>query len=73
MQRVKFLTNRVFWQLGLTIGTSHEFKLLANYLARLEVLSCNATASVTLQLPCMLHTCATFGDFLVASQSHVLS
>ena len=36
----------------------------ANRLARLEVLSCSATVGVTLQLPCMLHTCATFGDFL---------
>ena len=41
-------------------------KSRANYLARLEVMSCSATANVTLQLPCMLHTCANFGDLLVA-------
>ena len=34
----------------------------ANCLARLEVLSCSAPAGVTLQLPYMLHTCASFGD-----------
>ena len=42
----------------------------ANCLARLEVLSCSVTASVALQLPCMLHTCATFGDLPVARSSH---
>ena len=31
-------------------------KSQANCLAKLEVLSCSATAGVTLQLPCMLHT-----------------
>ena len=41
----------------------------ANCLARLEVLSCSALAVMTLQLPCMLHTCATFGNLPVASQS----
>ena len=41
----------------------------ANCLARLEVLSCSATVGVTLQLPCMLHTYATFGDSLVARSS----
>ena len=61
--------NRVFWQLGLAIGTSHEFEFRDNYLARLEVLSCSATASMTLQLPCMLHTCATFDDLPVARSS----
>ena len=40
----------------------------ANYIARLEVLSYSAPAVVTLQLPYMLHTCATFGDLPVASQ-----
>ena len=37
----------------------------ANGLARLKVLSCSATVGMTLQLPCMLHTCASFGDLLV--------
>ena len=41
----------------------------ANCLARLEVLSYSATASVTLQLSCRLHMCATFGDSLVARSS----
>ena len=62
-------TNRAFWRLDLTIGTSCEFESRANCLARLEVLSCNATAGVTLQLPCMLHTCSTFGDSPVMRSS----
>ena len=44
-------------------------KSRANCLARLEVLSYSVIVGVTLQLPCMLHTCATFGDLPVASQS----
>ena len=60
--------NRAFWWLNLTIGTSHEFESRANYLARLEVLSCSATASVTLQLPLHAsHVCHS-GDLPVASQ-----
>ena len=42
----------------------------ANCLARLEVLSYSAPIFVTLQLPCMLHTCAIYGDLLVARSSH---
>ena len=61
--------NKVFWQLELATRTSHEFESRANNLARLEVLSCSTTAGVTLQLPYMLHTCATFGNLLVAIQS----
>ena len=41
----------------------------ANCLARLEVLSYSALAGVTLQLPCMLHTCASFGDSPVMRSS----
>ena len=70
MQRVRFLTNRVFWQLGLATGMSRKFELRAKYLAKLEVLSCSATAGVTLQLSCMLHTCATFHDLPIARSSH---
>ena len=33
------LPNRVFWQLDLAIGLSHEFKPRANGLASLEFLS----------------------------------
>ena len=53
----QFHPNRAFWRLELAIGTSHEFESRANCLARLEFLSCNAIAGVTLQLPCMLHMC----------------
>ena len=45
-------------------------ELRANYLAKLKVLSCSATADVTLQLPCMLHMYATFGDLPIAKSSH---
>uniref|UniRef100_A0A7N2MWD7 Uncharacterized protein n=1 Tax=Quercus lobata TaxID=97700 RepID=A0A7N2MWD7_QUELO len=63
---VRFVTNRAVWRLGLATGMSREFELQTNYLAKLEVLSCSAPASVTLQLPYMLHTCASFGDSPVA-------
>ena len=42
--------------------TSREFELRANCLAKLEVLSYSAQTIVTLELPCMLHTCASFGN-----------
>ena len=64
--------NRVFWRLELAIGMSYEFESRANCLARLEVLSCSATTGMTLQLPCMLHTCATSGDLPIASWSRDL-
>ena len=57
MQKVRFVTNRVVWWLGLATWLSRKSKSRANCLARLEVLSCNTPAGVTLQLPCMLHTC----------------
>ena len=69
MQKVKFQTNRAFWRLDLATETSREFESQANYLVRLEVLSYSAIAGLTLQLPCMLHTCATFGDSPVARSS----
>ena len=59
MRKVSFHPNRAFWGLNLATWTSHEPKLRANCRARLEFLSCIAPAIVTLQLPCMLHTCAT--------------
>ena len=65
MRKVRFVTNRAVWRLGLATGMSREFESQTNYLAKLEVLSCSAPASVTLQLPHMLHTCASFGDFPV--------
>ena len=63
----QFFPNRVVWRLGLAIGLSHEFKSQANGLASLGLLSYSATAGMTLQLPCMLHTCASFDDLQVAS------
>ena len=44
----------------------------ANYLARLEVLSCSAIAGVTLQLPLHASHVCHFGDLLVTSQSQDL-
>ena len=46
----QFFPNRVFWRLDLATGLSREFKSLANDLANLGLLSCSATAGVTLQL-----------------------
>ena len=40
-----------------------------NCLARLEVLSCSALAGMTLQLSCMLHMYASFGDLPAARSS----
>ena len=61
----------MFWRLGLATRLNCEFKPRANGLANLGLLSCSAIAGMTLQLPCMLHTCANFGDLLVASHSRV--
>ena len=61
--------NRVFWQLELANRTSREFELRANCLVRLEVLSCSATASMTLQLPLHAsHVCHS-SDLPVARSS----
>ena len=50
----QFFPNRVFWRLNLVIGLSREFKLRANSLASLGLLSCSATAGATLQhLACL--------------------
>ena len=46
----QFFPNRVFWRLDLATGLSREFKPRANGLANLGLLSCTATAGVTLQL-----------------------
>ena len=67
----QFFLNRVVWQLGLATGLSREFKPRANSLASLGILSCSATVSMTLQLPCMLHACASFGNLPVASHPRV--
>ena len=47
----QFSSYKAFRRLDLVTGTSGEFELRANYLARLEVLSCSALAGVSLQLP----------------------
>ena len=70
MRKFRFVTNRVVWRLGLATWLSRESKQQANCLARLEILSCSAPAGVTLQLHCMLHTCASFGDLLTVRSSH---
>ena len=67
----QFFSNRVVWQLGLATGLSREFKPRANGLANLGLLSCSATASMTLQLPYMLHACANFGSLPVVSHPQV--
>ena len=54
----QFFLNRVIWRLGLAIG-----------LASLGLLSYSAIAYVTLQLPYMLHTCASFGNLPATSHS----
>ena len=51
MWKVRFQTNKAFWRLDLATGTSCEFELRANCLTRLKVLSCSATAGMTLQHP----------------------
>ena len=68
MRKVRFVTNRVVWQLGLVTWLNRESELRVNCLAKLEVLSYNAPVDVTLQLSWMLHTCAFFGDLPAASQ-----
>ena len=67
----QFFPNRVVWRLGLVTGLSREFKPRANGLASLRLLSCNATAGMTLQLPRMLHMYANFGGLPVASHPRV--
>ena len=67
----QFFPNRMIWRLGLAIRLSRGFKPRANGLASLGLLSYSVTASMTLQLPCMLHTCANFGGLPIASHPRV--
>ena len=67
----QFFPNKVNWRLDLATGLSREFKSRANGLASLGLLSYSATTDTTLQLPCMLHTCANFGGIPVASHPRV--
>ena len=39
----------------------------ANWMASLDFLSCNATVGMTVQLLCMLHSCASFGGLPITS------
>ena len=59
----------VFGMRKVSFSQTRWSKSRANCLASLGLLSYSATASVNLQLPCMLHTCASFGDLLAAIQS----
>ena len=67
----QFFPNMMVWRLDLVTGLSHEFKSRANGLASLGLLSCSATAGMTLQLPRMLYTCANFGGLPVAIHPRV--
>ena len=62
-----FLQNIAFWQLTLMARTSNGFESQDNCQARLYILSCNAPAVVTLQLP----ACFTCVAFLASCQSQV--
>ena len=64
-----FFHNRVDWRLGLATWLSRKSKPQTNWMARLEFLSCNATTSMTIQLLCMLHSCASFGGLQATSHS----
>ena len=63
MRKISFHPYRAFWRLNLTTRTSHESELWAICLARLEFLLYSTLAVVTLQLPCMLHMCATLATY----------
>ena len=65
----QFFPNRVFWQLDLATGLSHEFKPRANGLASLGLLSYNAIASATLQLLACLARVQHSGGLQAASHS----
>ena len=68
IRKSQFFPNRVVQRLGLATGLSCEFKSRANCLASLGLLSCSATTGMTLQLLCMLHRCASFGNLPAMSQ-----
>ena len=63
----QFFQNRAGWRLGLATWLSREFQLRGNWTARLDFLSCSATANMTVQLLCMLGTRATSGDLQAMS------
>ena len=59
--------NRAGWRLGLATWLSCEFKLRVNWMASLNFLFCSAKASMTVQLLCMLLSCASSGGLPVMS------
>ena len=67
----QFFPNWVVLRIGLATRLSREFKPQANSLASLGLLSCSATAGMTLQLPYMLHTCTNFVSLPVANHPRV--
>ena len=48
---------------------SRESKPRVNWMAKLDFLSCSAPADVIVQLLCMLHSCASFGDLQATRSS----
>ena len=69
----QFFHNIVNWRLGLATWLSHESKPRANWMAKLDFLSCSATASVTVQLLYILHSCASSGGLQATSHPRVLA
>ena len=61
--------NGVDWRLGLATWLSHKSKPRVNWMASLDFLSCSVSASVTVQLLYMLHSCASFGDLQATRSS----
>ena len=59
--------NGVDWRLGLATWLSRESKPRVNWMANLDFLFCSATAGMTVQLLCMLYSCASSSDLPVAS------
>ena len=68
---MSFFHNKVNWRLGLATWLSRESKLQDNWMARLDFLSCNATTGMTVQLLCMLHSCASSDSLQAASHPRV--
>ena len=62
-----FFHNRVDWWLGLATWLSRKSKPRTNWMARLDFLSCSATAGMTVQLLCMLHSFASSSGLQAAS------
>ena len=60
----QFQPNKAFWRLNLRTRTSRELTVWPDW-----KLSCSALAVVNLQLPYMLHMCATFDDLPIARSS----